>query len=207
MFTALAILLLLLFIMGFWIIKESNTPNYLKVFAISLFFAFCVIVASSLDSYMGWAASGSGLEGKVVTIRYVLVKEPNLSSGFKGSIYVVLDMPSQKTDATLLNVFGHKTEGSEPRLYKIGYSRSLHEQLQSKVIPRLMKGQSVRGKFGKSNKGGEDGDGKDGDGDSDGDGKGGTGKGQGHRGGGSDSLEKNDMMFYELPPSYFQPKQ
>jgi uncharacterized membrane protein YgcG len=209
MFTTLAILLLLLFALAFWLVKESNIPSWVKIATITLFFSFCVMVAINFESSMGWAANGKKLEG-IITIRSIVIKEPNQEQNFAGSIYFLLERPSTKSDAVLLNLFDHKTESIEPRLYKLPYSRKLHESLQKFVIPKLMKGQSVKGRF--SRNGSEEGS-MDGGGDGSGEGNGngkkgglrGAGKGNG-RGRGSESPELNDPMFYELPPSYFQEK-
>jgi len=205
MFITVSLLLIILFSFGFWIIKESSVPLYLKICAISFFFFFCVVFSIALDSAMGWAASPRGLPS-VVTIRSVVVKEPDQQRNFKGSIYFLLDMPPTKYDTWLLSIFGHKTENIEPRLFKLPYSRPLHEQMEKNVIPKLMKGQVVQGKLGKGSQNGKgNGEGEgDGDGDSDGNGNGRSGQrgSRGANGGGSDSLG-NDYQFYELPPSYF----
>lgn len=205
MFTTLAILLLCLFILGFWLVKESQVPTWLKVCTISLFFLFCVVLAVNFESSMGWAANGNKLDG-IITIRYAMVKEPNPQTGSSGNIYLVLDIQSSDSDKVLLNMFGHKTEGVEPRLYKLAYSRKLHEALQKNVIPLLQKGQAVKGRFkrgGTPGNGDGDFEGESGDGHGQ---KGGKGKG-GKKGKGSDSIEPNDPMFYALPPSYFQQKE
>lgn len=164
-----------------------------------------------VESSMGWATASANLP-EIITIRHIVIKEPNPQLNFNGSIYLLLEMQSTKADSLLLNLFGHKTEGSEPRLFKIPYSRQLHEQLQkSGVMGKLMKGQMVRGRLVKG-KNGKFGFGKGGKGA----GEAGEGEGAERWGipGQGDNIGKGngsessfpDFMFYELPPSYFQQK-
>jgi len=215
MITTLSLLLILLFILGFWIVKGSPAPIVVKVLSISLFFAFCVMMAVTLDSSMGWAAIGKPGKNipEIVTIRSVVIREPNQSLGFEGSIYLLLDMSENKTDSALLKLFGHTPEGIEPRLYRLPYTRVFHEQLQKNVIPRLLKGQSVTGKL----KSGKPGEGEEGDGDGEGDeegngqrgqrGRGGPrGHGHGNRQNGGNDKRDTEFHFYNLPPSQAQPK-
>lgn len=210
MITTLSLLLILLFALGFWIVKGSNVPLYAKVSTITLFLAFCVMMAATLDASMGWATIG--IVGKnmpeIVTIRSVVIREPNPQLNFNGSIYLLLDVTESKTDSTLLRLFGHTPEGVEPRLYRLPYDRSLHEQLQEKVIPNLMRGQTVTGRL-KKGKAGED-DGENGQGGKKGGrghnrGNGNDGNGQNGEGGSGDD-RNTEFHFYNLPPSYFQQK-
>jgi hypothetical protein len=206
MFIALSITLILFFAFGFWIIKESTVNLTAKVIVISLFFLFCSMFAVVWESAMGWSARDKYIPS-IISIRHVVIKEPNEQLGFKGNIYFLLEMPPTKYDSIILNIFAYKTDYSEPRLYRLPYSRKLHEELQKNVIPSLQKGQIVRGKFSKIGKGqgkgkgegeGEEGDGKDGRG------KNGKGGKPGSKGG-SESMEQ-EYMFYLLPPSYFLQK-
>lgn len=198
MFTLVSILLLLLFAMGFWLVKESKIYLWMKVSCIVLFFSFCVFLAISMESQLGWAAVATNFN-EVITIRSVVIKEPNKQLNFAGSIYLLLDMPPS-LDSSVLNIFGHKSESIEPRLFKLPYSRNLHEELEKSVIPKLRKGQVVKGKLqkaDKSNGGKGDGSGKSANrnGSSSKD-------GSGNNRFGGESL-KTEFMFYELPPSYF----
>ena len=147
MITTLSLLLLLIFALGFWIVKSSSVPSYVKVSSIIVFFTFCVMMAITLDASMGWAANGK--IGKnlptTVTIRSVEIHEPNQTQNFNGSIYLTVDLTVNISDSALIRLFGHSPEGVEPRLYRLPYSRTLHEKLQKLVIPQLQKGQSVTG--------------------------------------------------------------
>ena len=197
MFISLSILLILLFSLGFWIVKGSKVHSGIKFTTISLFFLFCAIFNSVWESSMGWAATDKTLP-EVVAIRHVVIKEPNKQLQLEGSIHLLLEFQPTKYDSFILNLFAYKIEHSDPRLFRLPYSRKLHEQLQSEVIPRNQQGQIVYGKLGKMGK-----DGKGGKGNQGKDGKGKDGKQEKNKGG--ESLEK-EWMFYELPPGYFLPK-
>lgn len=218
MLTSLALLLLLLSSLGFWIVKASQVPATVKVTMIVLFCAFCVFMATTIDSSMGWAAIGrveSNIPEKI-TIRHVVIREPNEQLGFKGSIYLLLDMSETKSDTALLKIFAHKPEGLEPRLFRLPYNRTFHEELQKYVIPRLLKGQTFHGRLKKGTGEGNGGEGdaegiSEGDNNSNGQGKGqrrGSGQrgnGYGRRGQGYDNRE-TETHIYELPPSEYMPK-
>lgn len=191
---ALSILLLLLFVMGFWIVKSTTVPTPFKVGSIVLFFLFCVVMATTMESSLGWATSNTKNIPETLTIRHVVIKEPNPRADFRGSIYLLLDIPIEdRNDAFLTKLLGTKPEQIEPRLFRVPYSRQLHETMQRDVIPKLQKGQVVRGKLAKvSREGNQNPQGEEG-----------TNAMQ--RPGGSESLQ-TDYQFYELPPSYFSPK-
>ncbi len=208
MYGTFAILLLLIFAVIFWVFRESKHV-WLRALVISLFFGFCVIFGSSIDSIMGWAAKDKYVP-EIVTIRHITVREPNPETGDPGNIYILIEHPATKNNL-FLRAFGYEAKTSEPRLFKIPYNRPLHENLQQNVMGKLAKGQTVTGKLGKG-KGKGKGGGKGGDGDGDGDGEGEgrpgrgrpggrPGSGQGN-GGGSDSLEV-PWVFHVLPPSAF----
>lgn len=209
MFTSLALLLLLLFSLGFWIVKSAKVPLWVKVSTITLFCTFCVFMATTMDASMGWAAVGR-LGGNIpekITIRSVEIHEPNEQLGFQGSIYLWLDMSENIGDKSILRLFAHKPEGMEPRSFKLAYNRTFHEELQKYVIPRLMKGQTFHGRL-KTGHGTGDGNGKggagNGEGQGNGQGSGQQGNGRGSRG--YDSRE-TETHIYELPPSEYMPKQ
>lgn len=224
MFIAISLLLLSLFALSFWILKESKVKLVVKLTLITTFFTFCTLLGFSLQSFMGWSANDSMIP-RVVAIRHVVIKEPNKQLGLEGSIHILIEHPPTKYDAWWLQLFAYKTSKSEPRLFRLPYNRDLHETLQNDVIPKLMRGQIVTGEltkgdgkggkagFGKGGKGkgGKGGRGKgngDGEGDEDGNGNGHgrRGKGNGKGGYGGESLE-NEYQFHILPPGYFQHKE
>lgn len=189
---------------------------------ITTFFLFCTLLGLSLSSFMGWSANDNNIP-KIVSIRHVVIKEPNKLLGLEGAIHLLIEHPPTKYDAWWLQLFAYKTSKSEPRLFRLPYNRELHKVLQESVIPQLMRGQIVTGElvkgegkgggqfgFGKGGKGGKGkGKGK-GQGQGDGQGEGENGYGNGNRQGngkgyGGESLDA-DYMFYLLPPSFFQEK-
>lgn len=224
MFIAISLLLLSLFALSFWILKESKVKLVVKLTLITTFFTFCTLLGFSLQSFMGWSANDNMIP-KVVAIRHVVIKEPNKQLGLEGSIHLLIEHPPTRYDAWWLQLFAYKTSKSEPRLFRLPYSRELHEVMQNEVIPKNMRGQIVVGELSKGGKGGKPGFGKggrgkgkgghgrgqgngqgEGDEDGDGNGNGRRGRGNGTGGYGGESLE-NEYMFHVLPPGYFQQKQ
>lgn len=193
MLIAFPIFLLLLFAAVFWVIRDSK-QIWARVGVITGFFSFCVALALALDSIMGWAAHSRSLPD-VVTLLHVDIREPNKVLQIPGNIYVLIAHPPTRYNL-FLRTFGYNALVAEPRLFKLPYSRELHEELQKNVIPRLQAGQKVTGKLSK----GKD---KPGEGNGQGEGKGeGRGKPGDGKGGGSDSLEV-PWVFHILPPSAF----
>lgn len=202
MFATFSILLLAIFALIFWIFRESK-HIWLRAAVISLFFGFCVVFGMSVDSIMGWAAKDKYLP-EIVTLRHVTIREPNPANHDPGNIYLLIEHPPTKNNQ-FLRLFGYSAKTSEPRLFKLPYSRSLHENLQNNVMGKLAKGQTVTGKLGKGKANGEgegEGDGDGGEGRA-GHGRPGRRPGAGQQGGGgSDSLEV-PWVFHILPPSAF----
>jgi hypothetical protein len=198
----LAILLLLLFGLSFWLLKESRINIYIKLLIIFTFFSFCVLVPPAFKTYMGWPASPTLLP-EIVTIYNVVIKEPSQQLNTKGGIYFLIEHPATKYDVWWLNLFGYETKRSEPRLFRLPYSRKLHEDLEKNVIPKTRRGQTVTGKINKLKGNGASGEGNEG-----------TERGQGRDGNrqgkrsfnGGESLE-TEYMFYVLPPSQLMPKE
>ena len=191
----------------FWVLRDTKHV-WVRTGIIAGFFGFCVALSLSLDSIMGWAAHKNMPE--IVVIRHVVIKEPSAVIGTAGAIYILIEHPPTRHNL-FLRTFGYNAEHPEPRLFKLPYSRSLHEQLQG-IMGQLNNGQTVTGKLSKGKKGkgkgqGEQGeDGEEGEGQGKGRGRGQRGKGgQDGKGGGSDSLEV-PWVFHVLPPSYFMRK-
>jgi len=188
---ALPILLLVFGGLTFWMLTESSLKWYFKTACISSFCAFTVIFWLSISTFLGWAAHEGDMPDKVL-IHWVIIKEPNKFTKFNGKIYVLLEAANEKEPNKFIKFFGYKKEKVEPRLYGLAYSRSLHEQLEKSVIPRLRKGQPVTGKLAKGEPKGEKG-------------KKGNEKGPNNKKGGSESQEQ-EWHFHELRPSDFQSK-
>lgn len=185
----------LLFLGGiiFWLLVESKVHTLFKILMTSIFCVFTIGFFSGLSSFLGWAANDKNLP-EIVTIVAANIKEPNKNLGQKGAIYLTLDSVKSKYDNQFFKMLKYESDKNEPRMFRLPYSRQLHEQLQKNVIPKLQKGQKVTGKLSK--KGG---------------GKNGKGKGQpegkesDQKGGGSESLEQ-EYQFYNLTPGEIQKK-
>ena len=163
------------------------------------FCVFTVVFYQAVPSFLGWGAPPRDLP-KVLAIRSVVIKEPNILAKVEGGIYFLIEQPAIQYNELALKVFAYNVKESEPRLFILPYSRKLHEKLleggERSVVRRTQRGQVVRGSLVKdfgdksSNKGkGLSGKGKDGD----------------AKGKGSESQEQ-DWQFYDLQPSYFQEK-
>lgn len=185
---ALPVLLLVFGGLTFWLLTESTIKWYLKLSCISAFCVFTVIFWTTIHTFLGWPAHKNDAPEKVL-IHWVVIKEPDKLSGFKGAIYFLLESAKEKDKS----FFGYKTKGKEPRLFEFPYSRKLHEQIEKSIMPKLKRGQPVVGKLEK--KEGEEGLGKKG-----------KGKENGKKGGGSESQEQEDWEFHELLPSEIHEK-
>lgn len=178
------ILLIFIGVLGFWIIAGSKGGYLPKSFAVGGFFGYIVVLWLSLSSFFGWAANPKYIYGVPVSIYHVIIDEGNKEKN--GSIYILIRSERNDYQNLILSIFGHPFDSTKPRLYRLDYSRSLHEQLAKEVIPKNQQGQSVRGmfkggdgEFGEKGKGGQSGKGKD-----------------------RDQSQKQDLKFHNLKPSH-----
>jgi hypothetical protein len=181
---ALPILLLVFGGLTFWVLNESALKWYFKTACISAFCIFTIIFWSSIHSFLGWPANENDMPEKVV-VHWVIIKEPNKFTKFSGRIYILSESSEDTNSNFLSRFFGYSKEKVEPRLYGLKYSRGLHEQLQSGIIPRLKMGQPVAGRFSKKKPKGN---------------SLGKNNGKSKEGDGSESQEQ-DWHFHELLPS------
>ncbi len=114
---------------------------------------------------------------------------PNKVREFDGSIYITLETAEEIKANRIAKFFGYGSDRIQPRLFKLKYSRELHEQLE-KIKSKLKTGQPVMGKLTKEGK------------------KGNPKKGEGKidkKGDGSES-QKQEWKFHELRPSEIHKK-
>lgn len=188
---ALPLLLLIIGIISFWLLVQSRISWKLKIPTIGMYCIFVVFFFQSITSFLGWGATDMP---ERVSIHGVVVKEPNPFQKSRGSIFLTVESYHNIYENRLLHMFGYNSEKQEPRMYRLPYSRNLHEQLEHEVIPKLREGQVVDGAFKKGKAKGKDAaKGKKGDGKQDG------------KGDGSESQEQ-EYQFYNLNPSEIQPK-
>ena len=188
---ALPILLLVFGSLSFWVLSESSVKWYFRTACISLFCSFTVIFWLSIHTFLGWPALESSMPEKM-SVHWIVIKEPNKNTGFKGKIYVLSESIKNENDNFLARIFGYGTGRIEPRLYGLKYSRGLHERLEKGVMQRLRSGVPVMGRFTRI----EDRRGKA------------KGEGEGlneENGGGSESQEQ-EWEFHELLPSEIHSK-
>ena len=184
---ALPILLLVFGTLTFWLLSESSLKWYFKTVCITTFCIFTIIFWSSIHSFLGWPANENDMPEKVL-IHWVIIKEPNKFTEFAGAIYVLAQSIEKETNF-VEKFFGYRKDTLEPRLYRLGYNRSLHENLEKNIMPKLKTGQPVYGKLTKHAKPGfRSGKGKKGEGD------------------GSESQEQ-EWHFHELLPSEIHDKE
>jgi len=171
----------------------------IKIGLVVGFSFFTVVFYQSTISFLGWGAPPRVMP-EILSIRSVVVKEPNLLGKEQGGIWFLIEQPTVKYNEASLKIFAYNVKESEPRLFTLPYSRKLHEQLakgeERSVIARTQRGQVVRGTL---TKGFAEGQGKAGKGFP---GQKGSKDGKGS---GSESQEQ-EWMFYDLKPSYFQEK-
>lgn len=183
---ALPVLLLALGGLTIWLLTESKIHWYFKTLCITVFCVFTIIFWSTIHSYLGWPAHEDDVPDKVL-IHWVVVKEPNKQTNFKGLIYFLLES-AEEDEGSVLDFFGYQSNNPEPRLYGLPYSRKLHEQIEEQMRGALQRGQPLMGRLSEMK-------GKDR----------GKGKINGKNGGGSESQEQ-EWEFHSLRPSDFLPK-
>lgn len=182
---SLPLLLLACLALAVWTLRDSAVHLWLKLPAIAGLLLFSTVFWYASSTMFGWASRGE-LPDRV-GIHWVVIKEPMGES--VGGIYILTDYASNRYDSTILALFAYRPDISEVRLYRLPYSRRLHQAMEAIVIPRLKDGQQVYGRFVRP-RGQHDKDGKGRD---------------GAKGGGSESLE-GGWEFYELPPPYIRSK-
>ena len=151
---------------------------------------FCLSVGFSINNYMGWPTTD--LLPKKFLIHWIVIEEPNVQLGSKGAIYMwVKPIENHKKQyADLEDYLISFYDGtSQPRAYRLEYSRELHKQGQDAIM-HLMQGKQIGGRNMGEGKGKGKGKGTDMDGSN------------GQNGNGDGSLTRNgDIIFYELPPT------
>ena len=182
---ALPILLLIFGSLTLWLLTESQLKWYFKTICIATFCIFTTIFWSTIHSYLGWPADEDDMPEKVL-MHWVIIKEPNKFTEFKGAIHILAETAEKET-GSLRKVFGYSNDTIEPRLYKLKYNRNLHEHLQKSVIPKLKAGQPVYGKLSKEKRESELGFG--------------PGKNPNKRKGDGSESQEQEWHFHELLPS------
>ena len=187
---ALPVLLLVFGGLGFWILSESSVKWYIKTICISIFCFFTVAFWTTIHTFLGWPADEEDMPEKIL-IHWVIVKEPNKFQDFKGEIHMLLESAEEIKANTVAKFLGYSRDRIEPRLFKLKYSRQLHEQLDE-IKDKLKRGQPVMGKLSKDKLTGK--------------GKREKGKKYSDRDGDGSESQEQDWEFHELLPSDFLSK-
>ena len=179
-----------------WIVIGSKGHWGLKAVTIAFVLYFCLSINLSLSNLLGWPSDQSLPEE--FQVHWIEIKEPNKRTGDKGCVYVWAtgsEGEHHKTDGwrTLL-VYFQNYDPTEPRAYRLNYSRELHERSQE-ALGKIKNGEGVGGKNNGRGKG-------KGEGEGDGKGKGkGNGDGKNGQAGGGSLSNSDDIIFHNLPPS------
>ncbi len=184
--TGIAMGFVLIAVLVLWFVIGSKGHWGIKAATMVLSLYFCLSVGFSISEFMGWPTDDK-LPPKFL-LHWAVIQEPDVKLGDEGSIYVWVRPINEPTiehkewSDYLLSFYDGK---SEPRAYRIPYSRELHEQAQ-KAIEAISKGEGVGGTS-------EEGSGKGK--------KKSSGKGNGKTGDGGKSLTNNGgIEFHKLPP-------
>ena len=184
--TGIAMGFMLITALVLWFVIGSKGHWGIKAATMVLSLYFCLSVGFSISEFMGWPTDDK-LPPKFL-LHWAVIQEPDVKLGDEGSIYVwvrPLNEPKiehKEWNDYLLSFYDGK---SEPRAYRIPYSRELHEQTQ-KAIEAISKGEGVGGT---SEKGRGKGKKKSG------------GEGSGKAGDSGKSLTNNGgIEFHKLPP-------
>lgn len=163
---------LILVVSMLWVVIHLKGNWLIKAVLTCIIPCYSVIVWYSIPTFAGWA-SNDKLPDKF-ELKWVVIEEPNCNS--VGSIYVwVISVEQQSSFLTLL---GYNASASEPRAYKIPYSRTMHEHL-SKMLTLIIDGRIVVGVGQRI---------------------------QYEAGGGQRAEGETDEDFFELPPGWHEHK-
>lgn len=132
---AIPIAFCLMSILLLWFIIGAKGKWTIKALAIVFYIYFAVVVWFSLYTYLGWP-SKDPLPNKYV-IYWAQIEEPNPAS--EGAIYFWTAELESNKNANFLYLLKYNNRKSEPRVYQIPYSRSLHKNVQ-KMMEDIKKG-------------------------------------------------------------------
>lgn len=117
-----------------WAVITARGSWLLKAVLIAATLLFGVALWHSLTDLQGWPVE-TGMPRRF-EVKWLVVEEPDKKSGTAGSVYVwAVALGDQGRSPFRLVRSG---EGGEPRIYRLPYSRSLHEQ--SEEIEESLRG-------------------------------------------------------------------
>jgi hypothetical protein len=195
--TGIALGFVLIAALLLWFIIGSKGHWGSKAAMILLSLYFCLSVGFSVSEFMGWPTRNNLPEKFFV--HWLVVDEPDSKTGDEGNIYIWLkknpdvDNEHDSWEDYLLSFYDGD---SQPRAYRMPYTRDLHEQAQE-AIGMIRQGKGVGGTR----------EGLEGEGEGEGEGtaksKGAGGSNTGNQNGtdGGSLTRNGGVMFHELPPT------
>lgn len=187
-----------------WAVIGGKGWWWLKAIMIMGTFLFSISLWHSLESLEGWPTEERMPEK--FEIKWIVIEEPNMRTGEEGEIFIwSKNMTKEYNSASSIPLLHNKEKSNDPRLHRLPYSREMHKQAQD-IQNKIASGEKYYGemKGGKMKSGGK---GKEGEGKGKSNGKGnGKGKTGEQEGDGGSLSQKQDLIFHELPPPYFIPK-
>ena len=181
-----------------WMAITARGTWWIKALVILLATLFSLGLWRSLEGLQGWPVE-AGMPERF-EIKWTLVEEPNKKKGGPGAVYVwaVNLEPSGDGSRPFALRLHTRDLGREPRIFKLPYSRRLHEQ-SGKIQEMISAGGRFFGYLGAAGPGGAPG-GRSGKGREGAAGLPGT-EGEGaERAGGAAPPSRQDYIFHELPP-------
>ena len=189
-----------------WFVIGSKGNWLLKAVVIAATLCFSLGMWNSVEGLQGWPTK-EPLPAKFL-LHWAVIEEGNKQTDTPGNIYLWVEDMADKNENPNWFSFLPKQMTDKPRVYKVPYSRAVHEQLQ-KAMEGMKKGKRFVGENKNGKIGNGEGEGKDGKGEGGkGKGKGYDKPGQGKKGPGGefDFSQEQDIVFHELPPAKLPPK-
>jgi hypothetical protein len=191
-----------------WMALTARGRWWIKALIIAAALLFGLALWQSLESLQGWPVEAPMPDR--FEIVWTEAREDNRKTGRDGAVYVwARAITAADPDGRPFSLRLHARDPSEePRLYKLPYSRGLHEQTEE-IREKLAAGGRFFGFLGRGGEIGEGGPGGSG---------GGPGAGKGGEaipgGGGEEAAARTasppsfqDYVFHELPPPSFPEKE
>lgn len=185
-----------------WGIIGSKGYWWLKLCAISFVMFFGVSLWYSMNTYLGWP-SRAEMPPKYM-VYWAYVQEPSKRDNDEGAIFFMVRHLEEDKKNDALYALQYQGNNKDPRLYRLEYTRDLHQQV-NQMLAGIKKGQVFIGgknapKGQGQGQGKGKGNGKEGQGRGHGPGYKGEGKGNGKNGAFSFSYRSRDQYIYPLPP-------
>jgi hypothetical protein len=181
-----------------WMAITARGPWWVKALVTLLAVLFSLGLWRSLEGLQGWPVE-TGMPDRF-EVKWTLAEEPNKKTGDPGAIYLwALDLAPPGGRGRPFALRLHTRDmGKEPRIFKLPYSRRLHEQT-GEIQQEISAGGRFFGYLGAAGPGEGAPGGRGGPGREGAAGPPGTG-GEGRERAGGTAPTRQDYIFHELPP-------